>query len=145
MLILLASLERLVKPPGWLSTNIVPLRVTRTELLRGLYKFGNDIYTPEASGSRLCDALNRLGPSRGCPRPSGSKPTAERMQLSHEVSAIIDRLYQSGSAERTMVNQVMAVALSRPEGAVELTCIALLFYAQIRHVYSIMGLSTELM
>ena len=114
------------------ESNIVPLRMSRTELVEGVMRLGRTIYTPEAFIERLqllAETFKAGGEhSRS---PGAGLPPKDILDLG---AHLIRHVATLGDAERKMIKQVLRLMMLSPTAAAPLRG-ALQLYAQIRFMY----------
>jgi hypothetical protein len=124
------------------STNIVPARMSREQLLDGIRWLCNKLYEPNAFAERLICQLDLLGsippvphladfPARSAPVGS-SRPTADSL-------ALLRMLPQLGRAEAELCTRVRQHVRARPDH-LEHALLALFHYSQLRYVYERTGM-----
>ncbi|TDV39496.1 uncharacterized protein DUF4070 [Paraburkholderia caballeronis] len=127
---------RLIEGPAEIAgapwdTNIVPMRMTRSELLDGLRLLCNGIYRPAEFGERVLTMIARLAP-----HPLHAAIHAQHVPRAVDTDAmvVVKRLAKLGDDEAQMVKAVLRAMARRPHtGRAAMT--ALLRYAQVRHMY----------
>jgi hypothetical protein len=123
------------------TTNIVPARMSREELLAGLRWLCNRLYDPASFGERLLRQIERLGTQympetdrsgTRSTRTAAARPTADSMRLLRSFSHL-------GPAEAELWTRVRKAMAARPE-TTEHALNAMMHYLQARHVYAATGL-----
>ncbi|MBK1842327.1 radical SAM protein [Azospirillum sp. YIM B02556] len=112
------------------DTNIRPARMSRRQLLDGLARLCDDIYSPAAYGRRIATFLTAYGgPAAG--RAAAPQP----VPLPPLLRGVLKRLSGFGPAEKRMILEGLTAARWRPDAQLEVVE-ALARYAQIRHMLS---------
>jgi len=117
------------------NTNIVPLQMTREQLLIGLRRLANQLYSPAEFGERTLRFIELLG--REVQLPELSEEGVRRRYGSpvyQDAARLVLRLQAMGEAERLMFERVMAAALRKP-AALAITLRMLYQYVQIRYMF----------
>lgn len=119
------------------NSNIVPAGMSGEDLMDGLRHLCNHIYSPQAFGDRMVAMLDRLGRSgRAAPFLAPI-----HQDVAAETAEVIKRLAARGPQERALVGRVGRHALTHCPQALSVVQNYLRFYAQIRHVFAMTGLS----
>jgi radical SAM superfamily enzyme YgiQ (UPF0313 family) len=116
------------------DTNILPVRMSREELLEGLRWLSNRLYHPADFGRRIVRMIESLGPQRGPFRPGGPKPTETPRAIEKEAMNVVRRLVADGAEERAMWSSIWRATQARPEAGM-LVMMSLFRYAQVRCLY----------
>lgn len=118
------------------STNIVPRKMSRQELLAGVRALANRLYDPVAFTERMLRFISRMG-KRLDPKHAESDFDAHRARRSvdRDGRAILQRLASLGEKESEMVYTLLGAVSRRPE-AFDYVKPAIFHYAQIRYMYS---------
>jgi hypothetical protein len=116
-------------------TNIIPKRMSQGELLEGIRWLANRLYEPSAFADRVLDFIDRFG-ERVDPRHRSGRGYGFRAQRPVEKDALrmIKQIAALGREESRMMYAIFG-AVSRKPHALEPVALALLQYAQIRHMY----------
>ncbi len=112
------------------TTNIRPARMSRRDLLDGLSRLCDDIYSPAAYSRRIVNFLAAYG---GGGAASASVP--HPVPLPPLLRSVLKRLSGLGAAEKRMILGALSAAQWRPDAQAEVVE-ALVRYAQIRHMLS---------
>ena len=121
---------------GVWNTNIQPVLMSREELLSGLKRLGNRLYSPASFASRTIAMIERLGPQLG-PFQAGYKPHRPR-QVDIEAIGVVRKLISSGPEERQMYKMICRALAEKPEAG-PMVMMALFSYAQVRCLYDAGG------
>jgi hypothetical protein len=116
------------------STNILPVGMTRGELLSGLKWLCNRLYRPQSFGDRMLSLISELPPIKG-----GSSPARRRSFRSVDLDtlALVGKISSLGPEEKRMIERIMT-ATSRKPGVSEPFIIPLLAqYMQYRHMFNL--------
>ncbi len=116
------------------DTNILPVQMSRDELLEGLRWLSNRIYRPADFGQRVVQMIDALGPQIGPFRKGGAKPTANPRPIEREAMNVVRKLVASGPEERAMWDTIWQAMETRPETG-PLVMMSLFRYAQVRCLY----------
>jgi hypothetical protein len=118
------------------STNIVPARMSHSQLLAGLRWLCNKLYDPAAFGERLIRQIKFLGV-----RPAGGErqSAAPERSLDFDSLTLLGALTRLGPAEAEMWRQVRRALQERPE-ATEHVLPTMIQYLQVRHMYESSGI-----
>ncbi len=119
------------------STNIVPSRMSREELLRGVRWLANRLYAPQEFGDRLLRFIARVGERRDPRHLSQQRCCGQESLRPVEQSgrAIVRRLTALGLEEARMAYRVFGAVSKKPQ-VFEYARAALFQYAQIRYMYA---------
>lgn len=119
------------------DTNIVPVSMSRGQLLDGLRWLCNRLYQPESFARRTLTMVERLGPARGpFARERGLAPRRGARAVEAEGLALLRRFVKSGDEERRLWGRLSDAIARRPEtGSAVLN--TLLRYAQVRCLYEV--------
>lgn len=121
------------------DTNIVPVRMSREQLLEGLKWLCNQLYQPANFGHRVIQLIDRLGPQRGPHLKLPGSPAARNPRpVAQQGFNLLRRLIRLGPEEKAMWARVFAAAEKKPE-AEPFVLEALARYAQIRCMYEVGG------
>jgi hypothetical protein len=128
------SLERSEVAGAPWSTNIVPNRLTREELLRGIASLCRKLDEPAAFGERLCKFIDCFGRRRD-PRyqDANRQPGAFRAVDAHSLR-LLSEIPRLGEEEGTMWERVSDRLAAKPQAA-EIVTRLLLQYTHIRYMY----------
>ncbi len=116
------------------DTNIVPTRMSRSELLQGLRWLGRELYTPENFGRRVLQMIDALPSS--LPSPEADS-IAESRPIEAEARLITRRIIAQGTAEKQMTATILQSVRTKPSARKAVTR-ALFNYAQVRHLHASM-------
>jgi radical SAM superfamily enzyme YgiQ (UPF0313 family) len=118
---------------GVLDTNIVPRRMSREELLRGVRWLVRELYKPAAFGQRVVNFIDRMGP-RLDPMFT-SQNTGRRIPHSAEADWLnyIQQVAALGPDDAEMIGRIVA-ALQRKPSAMTRVPAVLFQYLQARHI-----------
>jgi radical SAM superfamily enzyme YgiQ (UPF0313 family) len=139
------ALENRLVENGWevagaWNTNLVPLRMTRSELIAGIRWLCNRLYRPEAFAERTLHFIREFGRDR-IVSPTRVLPPlkAQYRPIDIEALQLAGRVKQLGVEEAKMFNRIQAAVASKPE--VSQHVIAMFTqYMQVRHSYAYAGL-----
>jgi hypothetical protein len=120
------------------STNIVPLQMSREELLKGLRWLCNSIYYPSAFEERVSLFIERVAEGHSKTAGSAGWVRAGARTIDADAMEMISRVATLGPEEEKMFATLMARA-SRNQRAAEILLSCLLQYAQIRYMYETAG------
>ena len=125
--------------PPW-DTNIIPMQMTREELMSGLKWLCNKLYTPEAFGQRMVQMIERMGPQQGPFRKTAEGRTNKKALRPVELEAmnLVKDLIRKGRAERKMWSRIWT-ALEKKPGCEAAVMNFMHRYAQIRCLYEVGG------
>jgi hypothetical protein len=118
------------------STNIVPARMSREQLLDGLRWLCNRIYEPAAFGERLVRQIEFLG-AENAERAQANQPAMR--PIDSDSLTLLGNLTRLGPAESAMWARVR-VALQKRPLATQYVIPTLLQYLQIRYMYESSGM-----
>lgn len=121
------------------DTNIVPARMTRQELLRGLRWLGHELYKPENFACRVLQMIDALPSAPATPEPNTA---SLRRPIETEVMLVIKRVAEQGPEERQMMDTLIEKMRKKPS-ARRPVLQALFRYAQVRYLYQSEGLPQE--
>jgi len=122
------------------STNIIPARMTRYDLLRGIRWLVNKLYAPAAFADRVLRYIERVGHRRDPSfRSLGAKPREAPRPVDQDGRELVKRISTLGPEESKMAMTILG-ALTRKPQVLDLVEPALLHYAQIRFLYERGGL-----
>jgi hypothetical protein len=111
------------------DTNIIPARMSRSELLQGLRWLCRELYAPENFGRRVLQMIDALPSS--LPGPD-SESTAEGRPIESEAMLIIKRIMTQGAEEKQVMATILRKLQAKPS-ARKVVMRTLLLYAQVRH------------
>ena len=121
------------------DTNIVPVGMSREQLLAGLKWLCNQLYQPENFAQRVLQLIDRLGPQRGPHRRDDDHQAARNPRpIAQSGFALLHRLIRLGPGERAMWNRIYGAMREKPETE-PFVLEALARYAQIRCMYDVGG------
>jgi len=120
-------------PASWGSTNIVPKKMSRDQLIEGIRWLCNSIYRPEAFEERVTKLIETLGRSHAGPAHEQRGPAAR--PLSVDTAAVIHQLRRLGPAEQKMFTNIMNKLQPKPI-AYGPVMGSLFTYSQIRFMYA---------
>ncbi len=117
------------------DTNIVGSKLGKEELIGGLRRLCNSLYSPENFGRRVLDMIEALGP-----HPLLTREQAKRSSrgVDSDTLLTVRRLSRLGPAEAAMVRSVFAAMGRRPHAS-RAAMTALFRYAQVRRMYDTGG------
>ena len=118
------------------STNIVPVRMSREELLAGLRWLCNKLYEPAAFGERLLRQIEFFGKPG---EPAERLATDSLRPLDADTATLLGTLGQLGPAEDDMWRSVRTALRSRPAATAHVMS-TLVQYLQIRYMYESTGI-----
>lgn len=122
-------------PSPW-DTNIIPVRMSREELLRGVRMLCEELYTPANFGKRV---LNLIEEWPAKPTVADTETNALPRRIDSEAMTAIRKVMQQGPEERTTMNVLMRATEKKP--STRRPVVHTLFrYAQIRCMYEYQGL-----
>jgi hypothetical protein len=121
-------------PVDVLDTNIVPLQMTREELLAGVRWLANQLYRPAAFGHRLRHFIRKFGSERRPVRPAGIGLTGLRV-TDRDMMQLIKNLRNLGPQEDALVREAFRL-LTRDTATNTAIMEALANYVQVRHCYA---------
>ena len=116
------------------STNIVPLRMSSTQLMHGLHGLGNRLYDPDAFGERLLHFVDCHGRRHGDADHAGRQPAGAR-PVNVDAQALLARFAGLGPREARLWQALLARAAGKPRAG-HLAMQALMEYMQVRHMYA---------
>jgi radical SAM superfamily enzyme YgiQ (UPF0313 family) len=114
------------------DTNIVPARMSRSELLQGLQRLSRDLYTPENFGRRVLQMIDAFPSSLPAPEADS---VAEGRPIEAEATLIIRRIVAHGTGEKQMMAAILRSMRTKPS-ARKAVMRALFAYAQVRHLHA---------
>lgn len=120
------------------STNIVPARMTRRELLDGVRWLWEELYRPENFTQRVLRMIDCLNPVTG-PLAADLGAIGEPRPVESEALLVIQRIRRYGPRERKMIPEILHAMQNRPHSRRQVTD-ALFRYAQARCVYEAGGM-----
>jgi hypothetical protein len=134
--LMLESDEIVIATP-W-DTNIVPMQMTREELLRGVKWLANRLYAPAAFGHRVELFIEQFDGATG---GSSAVMTPPQRWRSIDIAGIrlVGKLSRLGPAEAEMLACVSARVARNPTAGPFVTYM-LAQYMQVRHMYDLGGL-----
>ncbi len=119
------------------DTNIVPVGMTREQLLEGLRWLCNRLYRPAEFAERVVMMIERMGPQRGpFRRREGGRRKSIARANEVESLAILKKLIRQGPEERRMWSRIWSAMQAKPETE-PMVMHALYRYAQVRCLYEI--------
>ncbi len=118
------------------TTNIIPAKMTREELLSGLRWLCNKLYEPAAFGERL---LRQIDLMPAAPRSGGKRSRHAAARPSADSLKVMRMLPQLGAAEAAMWSRVRSRLSARPD-ALEHVMRAALHYVQARFMFEESGM-----
>lgn len=118
------------------STNIVPVRMSREQLLEGLRWLCNKLYDPTAFGERLLRQIEFLGEPG---EPGEGLVSGTLRSLDADVATLLGTLGQLGPGEDDMWRRVRTALRIRPAATPHVMS-TLVQYLQIRYMYETTGL-----
>jgi radical SAM superfamily enzyme YgiQ (UPF0313 family) len=114
------------------TTNIMPSKLTREQLVGGLRWLCNRLYQPTAFGERVRRFFETFGRThRGSSRPP---QRAELSPLQRDTVALISRVWSLGHDEQAMLSAISSLGRTNPS-AVPFATHLIVQYAQVRHMY----------
>ena len=117
---------------GVWRTNILPVLMSREELMAGLRRLGNRLYSPASFARRSIAMIERFGPQLG-PFRAGYKPHRPRT-VDIEAIGVVRKLITSGPEEREMYKMICQAVTDKPETG-PMVVMAPFSYAQVRCLY----------
>jgi hypothetical protein len=108
------------------STNIIPRRMSRDELLGGIRWLARRLYDPLAFQERVLRFIDCFGPRRD--------PRRNEAPIRVDNLSILKSLAQLGSAEEKLVSRICSRLVEKPEAS-EAVAQMLSRYLQIRYMY----------
>lgn len=114
------------------DTNIVPARMSRTELLQGLRWLCRELYAPENFGRRVLQMIDAFPSS---PPAFESDSNAEARPIEAEAALIIRKTVAQGPDEKQMMATILRGMRAKPS-ARKAVMRTLLAYAQVRHFHA---------
>ena len=116
------------------TTNLIPRRMSRRQLLSGLRWLGNRLYGPQAFEARMLRFLDRLaeGRDRGTFTPSASKARLRTIEI--ETFNLLGKFFDLGEEEGKTFSRIRKRIAQRPHTA-EFAIPMLVQYLQVRHMY----------
>ena len=121
------------------DTNIVPVRMSREQLLAGLKWLCNQLYQPANFGRRVLQLIDHLGPQRGPHRrPPGQAADRNPRPIAKESFNLLRHLIHLGPEEKKMWARIYRATQRKPETE-PFVLEALARYAQIRCMYDVGG------
>lgn len=112
------------------DTNIVPLGMSRQELLEGLRRLCHELYKPANFESRVLHMIDALPSSHSVPEAS---PAALTRRIESEAMLVIKRVTEQGPEEHRMMASLVKKMQKKPS-ARRPVLQALLRYAQVRYL-----------
>jgi len=116
------------------STNIIPRRMTREQLLGGIQWLCNKLYEPSAFGERVLRFIDRLGQRRDPRHAEGIWGLADLRPVESDGLALLSKLVHLGRDEAQMWSRIRKGISRRPETA-EFVFQMIFQYIQIRYMY----------
>jgi radical SAM superfamily enzyme YgiQ (UPF0313 family) len=113
------------------DTNIVPLRMSRQELLEGLRWLCHELYKPANFERRVLQMIDALPSSPSVPEAG---PAALTRRIESEAMLVIKRVTEQGPEERRMMASLVKKMQKKPSTRRPVLQ-ALLRYAQVRYLY----------
>ncbi|MEN8181893.1 MAG: radical SAM protein [Myxococcota bacterium] len=117
-----------------LSTNIVPLKMTREELTHGTRWLASKLYSPQAFAERIVRFIDQLGPQRSRPLTLGHIVHHAGRRVDRTVVRVAMSVGRMGREEAKMVARIVG-AVARKPAAARFVVGALFRYRQIRYLY----------
>jgi radical SAM superfamily enzyme YgiQ (UPF0313 family) len=117
------------------STNVIPRRMTREELLAGIRWLANQLYRPAAFADRLLRFIERVGERRD-PKFKSSEVSLwkTRRAIEREARVLMRKIAGLGWAETKLALTILGVVVRKPH-VLDLITPAVLQYTQIRYMY----------
>jgi len=122
------------------NTNMVPLQMSRSELISGVHWLCNRLYRPDAFAERALRFVGEFGRDRLPPASTVSR-AARSHYRSFDIEALqlAARVGQLGPEEAKMFTRVQAAVSKKPEASTQMI-LMLGQYMQVRHSFSSAGL-----
>lgn len=114
-----------------LRTNIIPKKMTRTQLLEGLERLCHGLYHPSAFGQRLMHFIETAGRAYR-PNNLGRRTTPRDIEL--DSLELASRVRELGDAEGAMLDRVMIAAKNKPLAFSQVVA-SLAVYSQVHHMF----------
>lgn len=112
-------------------SNIIPVKMSREDLMQGLHWLSNRIYSPEAFEYRMLNFIDLLQQPAELPISANHY---QRRSVDFDRAKLIRKITNLGKPEKRMFSHIMKAAMKKP--ASQRHVISNLFmYMQIRHMY----------
>jgi hypothetical protein len=116
------------------STNVVPRRMSRSQLLHGLRWLCNRLYAPQAFETRMLHFIDRLRKRCDSGAPSVAAAAVRRRTIETETLGLLGRFFDLGEEEGKTFSRIRKRIAQRPH-TTEFAIPMLVQYLQIRHMY----------
>ncbi|HUQ99882.1 MAG TPA: radical SAM protein [Gemmatimonadaceae bacterium] len=119
------------------DTNLIPLQMSREELIAGVRWLCNRLYRPEAFAERVFRFINEFGKESGT--RTRLRSTKQSRPIEIESLQLAGRVARLGADEASMLRRVQGAVARKPEVSAHVVMM-LGQYMQVRHSYAFAGL-----